>query len=198
MLGLNYYTMAPEEESDKKSFESVKKEHMSILAAILAFLAGTLLTYLFLRRSPKPPEGAREVDEKLRALEKREGEVPGDVLREEAAMTIGPMVESAARSIESFCGWLEGVGEVSGLEALAQLKKQVEGPLASLERYFKGVERYEGIMSGVSIWIAKLEVKGGERMSEEEVRALVEDARRWALECRNLHYEWARMRWPPG
>jgi hypothetical protein len=49
---------------------------------------------------------------------------------------------------------------------------------------------------GVSSWIARLEVKGRERMSGDVVRALAEDARLWAVDCSNLHYEWANRRWP--
>jgi len=43
-----------------------------------------------------------------------------------------------------------------------------------------------------------LEVKGRGRVSKDEVSRLVEDARLWAVDCRNLHYEWARKRWPPA
>jgi len=51
-------------------------------------------------------------------------------------------------------------GEVSGREVLAQLKKLVEGPLRSLERYFEGVERYEETVHNVNGRIAALEFKG--------------------------------------
>jgi len=133
------------------------------------------------------------IDIKLRSLEKKEGKIPSKELREEAASKqvgeiMEPMVENVVRNIENFCNWLEGRGEASGLEVLAQLKKQVEGPLTSLERYFKGVKRYEEIVRGVDVWVAKLEVKGRGKMSGEEVRALAGDAHLWAVDCRNLHY----------
>jgi hypothetical protein len=156
-----------------------------------------LLARLLARQLPKPPEEFKEIDEKLKSLEKREGKVPKDELREEAARIMEPMVENVARNVENFCDWLKRTGEASGLEVLTQLKKQVEGPLTSLRPYFEGVERYEEIVRGVSNWIARLEVKGRERMSADEVRALAEDARLWAVDCSNLHYEWAWRRWPP-
>jgi len=55
---------------------------------------------------------------------------------------------------------LRMAGEVSGREVLAQLKKLVEGPLRSLERYFEGVERYEETVHNVNGRIAALEFKG--------------------------------------
>jgi hypothetical protein len=166
-----------------------------ILRALAALLAAPLLAYLLARHLPKPPKTGG-IDKKLEMLEKRKG--PVEELRAEAVKIMGPMVENVARNIESFCDWLGERGEVSGLEVLEQLKKRVEGPLTSLERYFEGVERYEEIMRGVESWIAELEVKGRGGMSKDEVSRLVEDARLWAVDCRNLHYEWARKRWPPA
>ena len=180
-----------------KRLVAVYRVPPSVLTALLMLLTGAPLAYLLARRLPKPPKEIKEIDEKLKSLEKREGKVPRDELREEAVRIMGPMVENVARNVESFCDWLKRAGEASGLEVLAQLKKQVEGPLTSLERYFEGVEQYEEIVRGVSAWIAELETKGRGKMSEDEVRALAEDAHLWAAECRNLHYEWARKRWPP-
>jgi hypothetical protein len=184
-----------------KRLVAVYRVPPSVLTVVLMLLTGVPLAYLLARllarQLPKPPEEFKEIDEKLKSLEKREGKVPKDELREEAARIMEPMVENVARNVENFCDWLKRTGEASGLEVLTQLKKQVEGPLTSLRPYFEGVERYEEIVRGVSSWIARLEVKGRERMSADEVRALAEDARLWAIDCSNLHYEWAWRRWPP-
>jgi len=170
-----------------------------ILGALAALLAAPLLAYLLARHLPKPPKTG-EIDKKLEMLEKRKG--PAEELRAEAERIMEPMVENVARNINSFYDWLKSQsryrGEVSGLEVLVQLKEKVEGPLMSLERYFEGVERYEEIMRGRKSWIAELEVKSRGKMSKDDVRRLMEDARLWAVDCRNLHYEWARKRWPPA
>jgi hypothetical protein len=109
---------------------------------------------------------------------------------------VGPNIENVARSIGGFREWLErnisGNRDVSGFEALAQFKYKVEGPLMSLESYFGDVERYKEIRQEVSIWVEKLNYKGREKLTKEELVKLMERAKIWEVDCENLHYEWAR------
>jgi uncharacterized membrane protein len=176
-------------------------KYILLLALILAGAIFSLYM-LYMRLSSKAERPRREEYEKtLEDMKKlREDYTKGGITFEDLVRRVwaivGPNIENVARSINSFREWLEqnisGNRDVSGFEALAQLKDKVEGPLMSLENYFGDVERYKEVMEEVSIWVEKLNYKGREKLTKEELVKLMESAKLWQVDCENLHYEWAR------
>jgi uncharacterized membrane protein len=176
-------------------------KYILLLASIL--LGAIFLLYmLYMRLSSKAEKSRREEYEKtledmkrLREDYNKGGITFEDLVRRVWAI-VEPTVENVARSIDSFREWLEqnisGNKDVSGFEALAQLKDKVEGPLMSLENYFGDVERYNEIRQDVSIWVEKLRHESGKKLTKEELVKLMERAKIWKVDCENLHYEWAR------
>jgi hypothetical protein len=102
---------------------------------------------------------------------------------------------SVSRNIRSFHKWLEQCkrlnAEVSSSEALRRLEDKVERPLESLKSYFGGVKRYEEIRQEVAYWHGILEwaKKWEKKLTKEELVKLVERAKIWEVECKNLHHE---------
>jgi hypothetical protein len=99
---------------------------------------------------------------------------------------------SVSRNIRSFHKWLEQCkrldAEVSSSEALRRLEDKVEMPLESLKSYFGGVKRYEEIRQEVAYWHGILEwaKKWEKKLTKEELVKLVERAKIWEVECKNL------------
>jgi PKD repeat protein len=172
------------------------------LVVVIQLVVIIILTVFIVSGRRKIEESERKEHEKpledmgrLREDYSKGGITFEDLVRRVWAI-VGPNIENVARSIDSFREWLEqnvyGNRDVSGFEALAQLKEKVEGPLMSLESYFGDVERYREIRRDVSIWVEKLKNKGREKLTKEELVKLMERAKIWEVDCENLHYEWAR------